>query len=69
MRKKQEKDIISQTGTEMTEAEAVMAEEPAAAGGEEAVSYTGPENGPGDLVGPDEAGSEEIGRASCRERV
>ena len=59
MRKKQEKDIISQTGTEMTEAEAVMAEEPAAAGGEEAVSYTGPENGPGDLVGPDEAGSEE----------
>ena len=59
MRKKQEKDIISQTGAEMTEAEAVMAEEPAAAGGEEAVSYTGLENGPGDLVGPDEAGSEE----------
>ncbi len=59
MRKKQEKDIISQTGAEMTEAESVMAEEPAAAGGEEAVSYTGLENGPGDLVGPDEAGSEE----------
>jgi len=59
MRKKQEKDIISQTGAEMTEAEAVMAEEPAAAGGEEAVSYTGLENGPGDLVGPAEAGSEE----------